>query len=81
MTDEQVDGPEGEWHDLALAACVLVAEQATAAGFDLAAPGYWSRRFGPIELALEPLTFGRFDLAVYSGRVLLLPRKLRVTLE
>lgn len=80
MSDDQVDELEGDWNGLALLACLQVADRMYAAGYQLEAPGYWSWRHGELEVTLEPLTFGRFALAVYGQRVLLMPAKLVVTI-
>lgn len=42
-------------------------------------PPYWSHTFGDgYELAIEPLTFGRWQVALYQHGELQLPRKLEI---
>jgi len=41
-------------------------------------PRFWSFEFGEHELTLEPLTFGRVELALYRYRELVWPAKLEV---
>lgn len=53
-----------------------------AAGFKFAEPGYWRLELaGGVEVALEPLMFGRFALAVYRNLELVHERKLEVVLH
>lgn len=78
MTDDQALELGDGWHELAVLSCLTISAVMTPAGFAMAAPGYWSKRFGEYELALEPLTFGRWALALYRGRELMLEQKLTV---
>ena len=77
------DETASEWNELAVLACAGIFDRMRGAGFVLAPPGYWSWRdpaWPELELALEPLTFGRWYLAVYVRRVLALGAKVEVTI-
>lgn len=66
-----------DFHPVALEQCLRIEVDLPAAGFELAPPGYWRVLLpGGGEVAIEPIMFGRFELAVYDAeRELVLEQK------